>query len=256
MLRTPGGPVAIIAGTSVSMPYGCISLADALLHCAFDPSHATWGDAILAAQCELLDAHSPRRAWFDQLAGLLGTDPAAREAERREHLQMFHLLGDPLMRVPFPATARIVAPAQATAGDTIRIQLALPLSGSGRLELTCQRGRLRFTARSRTKPNPLDAQQQHEWDREYLEANSDTWSYLRRDFRGGESEVELIVPQRARGFCQVRLFVANENRAAQGSAPIYIQAPRTNITSAPPAAASSAEDAVVPREDLVVPDAP
>jgi hypothetical protein len=101
LLVQPGGPIAVLAATRVSMPYGNTVLGYELLRASFAERFATLGEMYLAAQQEALreaDDDTTRMS-FDQLARGLMPAPVDLAAERREHIQMYHLLGDPLLRM-------------------------------------------------------------------------------------------------------------------------------------------------------------
>ena len=99
LLRAPGGPVAVLAGSRVTMPYAMTVLGAEMLDQCFAQQQATLGDALLAAKRALVapaKSHS-LRASLDAMAALLSPAPADLAAERQEHLAMFNLLGDPLL---------------------------------------------------------------------------------------------------------------------------------------------------------------
>ncbi len=138
---------------------------------------------------------------------------------------MFHLLGDPLLRVRRPASASVSAPSSAAAGETIQVHLDSPIAGNGRWELACQRGRLRFAPQTRSSQEKQDEQQQCAWDQEYHQANRDTWCHTDQNFPQGKSELTVTIPSEARGLCQLRFFVANGGQSVLGAAPVFVRAP-------------------------------
>ena len=106
------GPVAVIAATRVTMPYGNTVLGYELLRAAFVERPATLGDIWLRAQRQTLADASPEdqlRTSLDALARSVSPPPVELEAERREHVLMYQLLADPLLRLRFapPAVARV-----------------------------------------------------------------------------------------------------------------------------------------------------
>jgi hypothetical protein len=102
LLVQPGGPVAVLAATRVSMPYGNTVLGYELLRATFTGHEETLGRTFLQAQRAALNerAYDTTRKSLDQLALGLSPQPVDLVAERREHVQMYHLLGDPLMKMP------------------------------------------------------------------------------------------------------------------------------------------------------------
>ena len=106
LLLDEQGPVAVIAATRVTMPYGNTVLGCELLRACFGDRPATLGELwTLAQRRTLADApHDSLRPTLDALAEALSPPPADLAAERREHVLMYHLLGDPLLRLNYPET--------------------------------------------------------------------------------------------------------------------------------------------------------
>jgi hypothetical protein len=95
------GPVAVIAATRVTMPYGNTVFGYELLRACFHDRPASLGEAMRLAQCRTLTAKPDDkfRPSLDSLAQGLSPQPVDLAAERREHVQMYHLFGDPLLRL-------------------------------------------------------------------------------------------------------------------------------------------------------------
>lgn len=98
------GPIAVIAATRVTMPYGNTALGYELLQACFHDRPPVLGDILKLAQERLL--HRPeensRRASLDAMAQGLSPPPVDLPAEQGEHVLMYHLLGDPLLRLRCP----------------------------------------------------------------------------------------------------------------------------------------------------------
>ncbi|QDT67464.1 hypothetical protein MalM25_03620 [Planctomycetes bacterium MalM25] len=100
MLDSPEGPLAVIASTRVSMPYGNARLAGELLRGLGAPSALPVGEVLsVARRRSLAESDSPLLASLDPIARLLGADPGMLAVERQEHAAMYVLLGDPLLDV-------------------------------------------------------------------------------------------------------------------------------------------------------------
>jgi Peptidase family C25 len=116
------GPVAAIAATRVTMPYGNTVLGCELLRAAFAADArkggATLGDVWVRAQRQTLAAAAASdslRTSLDALARGVSPPPVDLAAERREHVLLYQLLGDPLTRLNYPAVERQPAARIATA---------------------------------------------------------------------------------------------------------------------------------------------
>ncbi len=95
------GPVAVIAATRVTMPYGNTVLGYELLRACFHEHPAVLGDILRLAQRRTLgDATGDAlRSSLDAIAQGISPPPLDLAAERSEHVLMYHLLGDPLLRL-------------------------------------------------------------------------------------------------------------------------------------------------------------
>jgi hypothetical protein len=95
------GPVAVIAATRVTMPYGNTVLGYELLRACFQEDTSTIGDVLLRAQQRTSrDAtDDPLRNSLDAMCRGLSPPPVDLAAERAEHVSMYHLFGDPLLRL-------------------------------------------------------------------------------------------------------------------------------------------------------------
>lgn len=105
------GPIAVIAATRVTMPYGNTVFGYELLRACFHDRPASLGEAMRLAQCRTLSAREGDtfRPSLDSLAQGLSPPPVDLPAERREHVLMYHLFGDPLLRLRLtpPAVAQV-----------------------------------------------------------------------------------------------------------------------------------------------------
>jgi hypothetical protein len=95
------GPVAVIAATRVTMPYGNTVLGYELLRACFQDGRPTIGDILLLAQQRTRReaAGDPLRESLDAMCQGLSPPPVNLAAERAEHAAMYHLFGDPLLRL-------------------------------------------------------------------------------------------------------------------------------------------------------------
>lgn len=108
MLLTDGGPIAIFAGSRVTMPYGNATAAVGLIEGVYDRQEPRLGDAWRSTlrQLDLDDGSaekSPARMLIDTLAAFCSPSGFSLADERREHMRLYHLLGDPLLRLHHPA---------------------------------------------------------------------------------------------------------------------------------------------------------
>jgi len=230
MMRAAGGPVAVLAGSRVTMPYGMAVLGSGLMEQYFQQRTETLGEIVLHAKRQMADDHpeQTRRRLLDLLAKALSPNPKQLADERREHMLLFNLFGDPLMRVPHPNDVTIDVPDQAMAGTILEVQGTSALAGTAVVELVCRRDQVRRELPPRYRyDNSL--QTLRSYNTAYQQANDKCWSQRSVTVESGEFLTALKIPVEARGACHVRAFLqdATGRRYALGSQDIHITAPRT-----------------------------
>jgi hypothetical protein len=222
MLASPGGPVAVLCGSRVTMPYGMTVLGSALLEQCFGQMPETLGDALLAAKRRTMSTDKPGRyrAALDAVARTISPTAGQLEAERAEHLDLFNLLGDPLLRVAYPRTIEVTVSPTAPSGRPIAVSLSTPISGSGVVELAVRRDRLTFKPPRRGQYDPQDLAS---YGQTYHLANEPRLSATQVAFEKGSFTTQLEVPAEARGPCHVRVFLEGPGGCAAGAADVRIE---------------------------------
>lgn len=230
MLMTPKGPVAVICGSRVTMPYGMAVFGTALMDAYFHESSPLLGDVFLAAKRELASdgpENSSNRKLLDAIALTLSPNKDELPLERQEHVLMFQLLGDPLLVTAKPALVQVDCRRHTEAGKIIQVHGESPIGGKCLVELACRRDRLTSDVPRRTQLH-LDHSALAAMNDAYALANDQRWTGRRVDIQPGAFVVELNVPSHATGAGHVRVFVEGEDRFALGAAPIFIQAPQVD----------------------------
>jgi hypothetical protein len=229
LLRADGGPVAVYGGSRVTMPYAMAVMGSGLMEEYFNRRPATLGEAILAAKRRMMqpvDENEPlknaNRLLLDAIASVVSPSRELLEEERREHLHLFNLLGDPMLRLSHPQSIALTAPREATPGTRLQISGSTALIGRGVLELVCRRDQFKTAPPVRERFDPTDKglAALHEV---YLRANDRCWARWGLDLPGGEFATEIAVPAECRGPCHVRLLVADGRIHGLGSASIYVR---------------------------------
>ena len=229
MLRQPGGPVAVLAGSRMTMPYAMSVMGQGLIKGYFQDRCPTLGEIVLTAKQELISATPStvkatqwNRRLLDTMARLLSPMPDLIEAERREHLALFNLLGDPLLRLPHPDPITVSGPPHVAAGGEIPIEITSPWSGHATIELVCRRGIPKESISLRTAYDPMD-QALKQYNQTYARANDQVWTRLQIPLAKGTGQFTIKVPAKARGSCFIRILSEGDHRYGLGSCPIFIR---------------------------------
>ncbi len=240
LLRADGGPVAIVAGSRVTMPYGMTVLGSELLDECFERHAATLGDALLHAKRRTVGADgaalSARRLMFDTIAQTLSPPGSDLAAERQEHLHLFNLIGDPLLRLRYPQSVELKLPSTAKTGGRLTVAGRSPVDGVCTIELSTapDRSVWRQPARQQYNPSPeaLAAYQTV-----YQTANCQPLARIETRTAGGHFSAELPIPAETVGHCLVRVFIAGGDDYALGAAGVAVAAADEKASSLDAAAA-------------------
>ncbi len=219
MLRAEGGPVAVIAASRVAMPYAMGVMALELARQTLDGPADTLGEAVLAAKLHLLaegDDLGKQRQMLDTMAGLISPLPNMLAEERREHILLFNLLGDPLLRLRRPKPVELTAPAMIVPGETIDIMGMSEVDGRATVELVVPRNRFANGAVRRAE-FPESPDDWADFQGVLRQANDRRLSWTEAEIRDGRLATRLRIPENARGNCFVRVYVEGSDDFAMGA---------------------------------------
>ena len=232
LLRRPGGPIAVVGGTRVTMPCGMSLLSVGLIEEYFEGQEQTLGQMLMLAKQRLLESDDSTDVEngtnYREMIQVLGRtlSPAGSdslETEAAEHKHLFHLLGDPLLRVTRPNSIELTATPNIDQG-TIKVTGNSPHEGQLMVELAYSRDRFR---------NRPPRRPEFKWDNEtlssyaetYVDSNQRTVASEIIQVEAGPFEVEIAVPEWAKGRCIVRGFVQQPKtkRFALGSSDLRLK---------------------------------
>jgi hypothetical protein len=226
MLRSESGPVAVICGSRLTMPYAMAVLCGEALKECFALRRPTLGEMLLhAKRNSILRARTDQESQaLDTLATTLngGSDLVQ---ERQEHLHLFNLIGDPLLRLPHPRSVMLSVPESCNPGDELQISGSCDLDGPCTVELVLPRDRLTFRPVPRQQFQPTNAALAA-YQETYRKANDNRLGATQVLSAGGRFSARLPVPADARGEHHVRVFISGDRDCAHGAAAVRI-APKT-----------------------------
>ena len=233
LLLQPQGPVAMIAGSRVTMPYAMGILGSEMLHECFQEKSTTIGKILFQAKKNAVrvneslpnpspDASVSRRDMLDSMAKALSPEGHSIVDERIEHNYLFNLLGDPTLQIRHPRPLSIQAPDETLAGADLVIRGQTPIAGRLVVELAYTRQRIPEAAKQlrqdATQSDPLE-----KWQAVYQAANRLTVCQIEKATKGGEFEVKLPVDQACRGSYLIQATVYGDDDWSAGSRPIRVK---------------------------------
>ncbi|MFO0380979.1 MAG: C25 family cysteine peptidase [Pirellula sp.] len=165
LVTHPKGPIAVIGGSRVTMPYGLSQLAGEMIDEALvqgneignskppllgrvlvNAKRSIWRDDTSSEE-PVSETNSTRlktkyRTSVEQMARALSPEDHSLIAERREHVRLMNLLGDPLLKIRQPESLSIKGPNEVLAGENCVVELEIPQSGRMKIELRMHRDQL------------------------------------------------------------------------------------------------------------------
>ena len=225
MMKQPRGPIATICATRVSMPYAMSVMARNMMKNCFEQHPETLGKLFLDSKKALVAKPDPKdeyRAVLDGLAKLLSPSRDMLKQERMEHVHMFHLLGDPLLRINLPQKIDITAPSEIAVGQKLTVKADIPVGGRATYELVYRRDR--FLHRGlHHKSFPRFEDQLADFQESYQKANQKVCWQTTRMVSPGQDSVEIEIPAAIDGECFVRVFLESGDSHYCGSQAILIK---------------------------------
>jgi hypothetical protein len=238
MLKADGGPVAVLGGSRVTMPYAMGVMGTAMMVEYFQTRWPTLGETIVAAKRRMMtpidDKDHPagmNRILLDGIATLMSPSRDQLEAERREHLHVFNLLGDPMLRLVYPQEVKLTIPREAHPGEMVRVEGHSALAGRGVLELVCRRDCTKHEPPIRERFDPTD-KALAAFQPVYEQSLDRCWARWGLALPAGDFATEIAIPAASRGPCHLRLVVGSTDSFALGAANLYIRPQPVETASA------------------------
>ena len=205
LLSADGGPVAVIAGSRVTMPYGNAILAVGLIRSFYTERKSTLGACWLHTQRmmqkDTATVDQSARILIDGLATLISPAGSTLTEERREHLLLYQLLGDPTQTLTHPEKVKLELKSGINRSEPITASITSPFSGQLNLRVDQPLGAITKGDPNQTLIYRLVKE---------VEANNPT-------------EVIFRVPAEIQGPLLLRAHVESVNRVADGAAQTIIR---------------------------------
>lgn len=220
LVTHPNGPIAVIGGSRVTMPYGLSQLAGELIDEALvvrqskdnartptlgrvlvNAKRSIWNDDTSSEENTVTDSARLKTKYktsVEQMARALSPEDHSLVAERREHVRLMNLLGDPLLEIRHPESLPIQGPNEVVAGENCIVQLEIPRSGRMNIELRMHRDQLP------TDLVPIGSYDGSEAKRDLMQRNYENannltlWSQV-IDVSPGRMQIEIPVPKNSKG---------------------------------------------------------
>ncbi len=220
LLLSSTGPIAVVAASRVSGPYGMAMLSDGLLESCFEQRARTLGDVILLAKQNMLNDERFQKtadalaepAVLDQagminaIADALSPTNYDLKSERLEHVWQMNLLGDPMLQLSHPADIEFEMSDEVAPGESLAVRGQVAAAGKLTLELALRRGNVHQDVRE-LQVGLESVEQRERYQQRYRSANHSLIAVCEADCEAGPFAVEIPIPASLpRGKYCVRLF--------------------------------------------------
>lgn len=236
------GPVASIAASRVSGPYGLAMLANGMLEAYFERQERTLGEVMLFAKQSLLaelpasnqaenSGTKPEEKNEDQqlqmitsIANALSPDGYDLAMERLEHAWQMNLLGDPLLQLRYPRLIELDIPEVVAPGEVVVMKGASYAGGLLRVEFGRRRGEVSKATKS-TQVGIDSSDGREQYQQRYAEANEPIiFASEFVDCAPGSFSCEITIPEEtARGSYMVRVFSESSDGWEAGYAELKVR---------------------------------
>lgn len=238
LLLREKGPIAVISGTRVTMPTAMGLLALGLLDQQFERDTETVGEMLRQAKLQMLrpggsDELAQVREMIVGLNFLLSPRPDLLGQELNEHVHLFHLLGDPLLRVQRPADLNLTLPAsQLVPGGQVEVSGEAPFAGDLTWEVCVARDGLkqRPLARDRSK---LTNAGMLELQADYEQAQDEVCVQQRQSVSAGPFRETLKLPLKLEGEVVFRALLQSDRGIAIGGLARELASPTAGADERP-----------------------
>ena len=169
------------------------------------------------------------------------TDPTSSKLNDQliDHLHLFHLFGDPLMKIPFPKDMTIACPPTATPGEIIQVTGTSVVDGPIYLELVKPRTR-QATSVPERKKFELNEKTQIQYMKTYRVANNRAILYIPSQIVNGQFNIPVKIPDDLEGEYVFRSFGVHANGVAIGNRSFNVVPPKPKTDQQPSSQASPA----------------
>lgn len=229
MVRAADGPVAALCGSRVTMPYAMAVMGNELMDQYFVKRRKTLGELVMYTKRQMVrelqadeQAAKSTRHLLDSIAAVISPAPEMLDEERREHVLMFNLLGDPLLRLDHPHEIALTTVNEAAAGSELRVSGTTSIDGQCTIELICRRDRLKNRFVARPFFDPRD-EALSDYTTVYAQSNDRQWTNNSFECSAGDFDSVLKIPAHAVGPCYVRVFVENMHGFGLGATELYVR---------------------------------
>ncbi|MFM8214136.1 MAG: hypothetical protein ACKN82_05780, partial [Pirellula sp.] len=178
-----------------------------------------------ASESEAVDIRKRYRKIVTEMAQALNPSDHDLTLERREHVRLMNLLGDPLLKIPYPNPLELQVPSRASSGETLKISGVSSQAGKLILELSMLRDRVPESV-SALRSYQGTQEDHQQMDKNYQDSNRLTIERIEKSIEAGAFEIDLQIPEGISGRYVVSGYVYGDQDWLVGSRRMTIRKPQ------------------------------
>jgi len=209
------------------MPYAMSRLSLEMMEEFFEGDAATLGQLVRVSLQRMASAEPPKadadryHRLIKEMGETLSPFPKLLPLERLEHAKLFHLLGDPLLKLARPQSLEIEVSDKVVAGSRVSVSGVAPSDGELQIELVYERDRFLKRPKRRSAYESSDAALR-KYDEVYQQTQRRTVAKISVPVKRGSFEQVIDVPRSASGRCQIRAVVVGPEVFAMGASAVRV----------------------------------
>ncbi|MEY2614039.1 MAG: Gingipain precursor [Planctomycetota bacterium] len=265
LLAQPNGPIAVIAGSRVTMPYGLSQLASEMINGCFRDRLPTLGEVVLQAKRriwiddesnpdtqtpaspstqarpsttasdlasatsaqdpQIVDIRQRYRKIVTEMANALNPSNHDLTLERREHVRLMNLLGDPLLKIAYPQPMELNVQEKIIAGESLKVSGSSPIDGKLIVELALVRDRLPDGVAALASYRGTD-QERQQMNQTYAMSNQLVVERTEIAVKAGKFSIDIPIRAEARGRYVLSTYVYGQDSWGVASKKLTVQRPK------------------------------
>jgi hypothetical protein len=145
--------------------------------------------------------------------------------ERREHVRLMNLLGDPLLKIAYPQPMELNVQEKIIAGESLKVSGSSPIDGKLIVELALVRDRLPDGVAALASYRGTD-QERQQMNQTYATSNQLVVERTEIAVKAGEFSIDIPIRAEARGRYVLSTYVYGQDSWGVASKKLTVQRPK------------------------------
>jgi hypothetical protein len=181
--------------------------------------------ATSAQDPQIVDIRQRYRKIVTEMANALNPSNHDLTLERREHVRLMNLLGDPLLKIAYPQPMELNVQDKIIAGESLKVSGSSPIDGKLIVELALVRDRLPDGVAALASYRGTD-QERQQMNQTYATSNQLVVERTEIAVKAGEFSIDIPIRAEARGRYVLSTYVYGQDSWGVASKKLTVQRPK------------------------------